>query len=179
MTARHQFSRVLLLLSFCFPVLFSASAQESHTLLPAQKSSVVYRNAQYDFCLVLPESWKGYTVTTLSWDATATRPGRGKPLAGPQLRLRHPLWSQQNPYEDIPILVLTSKQWKRTVKDQYVFGAAPVGPEMIGHSKRYVFALPPRYNYDLSTGYEIVDHLLHDGSLHAPCNKLTDSFLQK
>ena len=39
-------------------------------------------------------------------------------------------------------------------------GAAPINPSELGRNKRYVFALPPRYNFAFPTGYEEVEEIL-------------------
>lgn len=40
-----------------------------------------------------------------------------------------------------------------------------IGPSMLGQNSKYVFALPPRYNYAFPTGFEEVEKILETGPL--------------
>ena len=75
---------------------------------------------------------------------------------GPEFRIRHPKYTDDEPYEDIPIMVFTHKQWKEVQKEVLVVSAAPFPPGEISHNSKYVFATPPRFYYDYATGYEEV-----------------------
>lgn len=121
-------------------------------------SQTVYRNDQYGFLFILPKSWKGYTVVpgtreirdVASGDVVATIP---------TLRIRHPEWTAQNPYEDAPVNVYTLAQWSKIQDGTYSAGAAPIPPSELGRNNAYVFGLPARYNYDYSTGWEEVEQI--------------------
>ena len=146
----------------------SAQAAQDQTSKPAKVSTpVVYRNAQYGFCFLLPESWKGYTIVTEQWQGTVF--SSGQVVHGPQLLIRHPGWTEQSPYEDIPIMVFTPGEWQQVVKVEMSVSAAPIGPAELGYNSHYVFALPPRYNFDALTGWQEVDQLINQHSLQAPC----------
>jgi hypothetical protein len=43
--------------------------------------------------------------------------------------------------------------------------AAPFGPQEVARNAKYVFALPPRYNYAMETGVEEVAQLFRERSL--------------
>jgi hypothetical protein len=143
-------------------VSFRASAQSNAA------PSIEYRNAKYGFCFSLPASWKGYSI--LSNEEDAKLPRSQKPHHFIELRIRHPKWTEQEPYEDIPILVFTHPDWKLVREEKLNVSAAPFPPSELGRNARYVFALPPRYNYDFSTGYQEVESLIEHKSLHAPCS---------
>jgi hypothetical protein len=133
---------------------------------------LVYRNTQYGFCFRLPADWKGYTLIWEKWegsplDNTTTR----KPIEGPNLRIRHPKWTQDDPHEDIPIMIFTVAQWELAETDEYSFSAAPIGPGEIARNSRYVFALPARWSFDEATGVQEVVQLIQQHSLQAPCGK--------
>jgi hypothetical protein len=133
--------------------------------------SIEYRNAQYGFCFSLPASWKGYSIMSSQW-AGSSPPGSQNLTKGPLLRIRHPDWTDQDPHEDIPIMVFTQAQWRLVESDRLdVSGAAPFGPSQLGHDASYVFALPPRFDYDFVTGWQEVEALIRNKSLHAPCGK--------
>ncbi|MGB6689592.1 MAG: hypothetical protein WBE76_17290 [Terracidiphilus sp.] len=104
---------------------------------------------------------------TSQWDGGA--PGEPRSEKGPAISIRHPKWTEDNPYEDIPILIFTRAQWRLVEKDELVVSAAPIGPSELGRNSKYVFALPPRYNFDANTGWQEVNELVEHKSLHAPC----------
>jgi hypothetical protein len=129
--------------------------------------SPVYINKQYGFRFDLPASWKGYSILSSEWSGTA--PGSSSAdLAerGPEITIRHPLWTEANPRQDIPIMVFTILQWNQVKQESLIVSAAPIGPMELGRNSRYVFALPPRYNYAFPEGFEEVERLLESKPLH-------------
>jgi squalene-hopene/tetraprenyl-beta-curcumene cyclase len=144
----------------------AATAYASLALLEWPRH-VVYRNADYGFCFDLPAWWAGYKVIEDKWEARP--PSGGQEAAGPELRFRSPQWTEADPREDIPILVFTTAQWKLVEKEELLVSAAPVGPSEIARNKRWVFALPPRWNYDDLPGVDEANRLVGGDSLHAPC----------
>jgi hypothetical protein len=137
-------------------------------------ASIDYRNARYDFCFSLPESWKGYSIVAGEWQGSAPGAKIGSETRGPIINIRHPLWTKESPRQDIPIMVFTRKQWGLVQNGDLIVSAAPIGPSELGETSKYVFALPPRYNYAYIAGYEEVDAIVRDGSLHAPCKAGAD-----
>lgn len=113
---------------------------------------VEYRNNEYGFNFSLPETWKGYSVIIAKWE--------GGYASGPIISIRHPLWTSENPRQDIPIMVLTLEQWMDLQQDKFHIGAAPIGPSELSRNSRYVFALPARYNYAFPAGFEEVDQII-------------------
>ena len=141
------------------------SATPAAAVLPgsaSQPGDVVVHNTEYGFDFVLPNSWQGYTIVTATWAGLGTvGENAGKSVAtGPDLSIRHPQWTAENPRQDIPILVFTLKQWDDLQKEVFHIGAAPVLPTELGRNSRYVFALPARYNYAFPTGFEEVENIL-------------------
>ena len=136
---------------------------------PAKSSvvhHVIYTNNRYGFRFYLPSSWKGYSIIESEWDGSAQSEGIHDE-GGPHIVIRHPLWTEDNPREDIPIMVFTHKQWREVDRGNIIVSPAPIGPCPIGANKRYVFALPPRYNYDLADGWEEVVKILQRRPLRA------------
>lgn len=109
-----------------------------------------YKNEQYGFTLTLTEGWQGYSVTTSSIEY------------GWKIIIRHPQWTEANPYEDIPILVYLIEQWKKWEENNFEDypTAAPFGPLERGRNAQYVFATAPRYNYDYRTGWEEAENII-------------------
>lgn len=132
-------------------------------------AGIVYDNKEYGFRLMLPESWKGYTVVTGQWDGMSIPDNQGeKPAAtGPSLSIRHPLWTKDAPRQDIPLYVFTLAQWNDMSQDKFHIGAAPIGPTELGRNSCFVIALPARYNYAYLKGFEEVDQILQSGALQA------------
>jgi hypothetical protein len=117
---------------------------------PPIATTTTYTNTTYGFTLTLPQSWNGYTVTT------------GTLPFGYTVTLRHPLWTEENQYMDIPILVYPIAQWRQWESNNFEGypTAAPIGPTERGRNERYVFATAPRYNYSFKTGWETVDEII-------------------
>jgi hypothetical protein len=84
---------------------------------------------------------------------------------GPLILIRHPLWTEKNPRQDIPVMVFTINQWTNMQNDAFHIGAAPINPSELGRNDNYVFALPARYNFAYQTGFEEVDQLIRANNL--------------
>lgn len=124
--------------------------------------STIYKNAQYGFDFALPESWRGYTIVTAEWEGLGITDSQSGKIAatGPQISIRHPLWTSQEPRQDIPIMIFTLDQWASLLKEEFHVGAAPIPPSELGRNAKYVFALPARYNFAFPTGFEEVEDIL-------------------
>lgn len=127
-------------------------------------SPVVYRNYNYGFSFSLPENWRGYKIVASGWEGQDIN-GRIVEM-GPEIIIRHPLWTAEHPRQDIPIMVFTLGQWNKLQQDKFHIGAAPVGPKELGRNNKYVFALPARYNFAFLEGYEEVERILEGNPLH-------------
>ena len=154
---------ILAVVSALIPVPSTCNAQTA--------APVIYNNKQYGFSFTLPASWKGYTIQTTTWQGSASSGWTGTPPPnffdhGPALIIRNPQWTQADPREDIPIWIFTHNQWNRIQNDHLIVSAAPFQPEELGHNRRFVFALPPRYINDLLTGYEEVLKINANHPLH-------------
>jgi hypothetical protein len=64
-------------------------------------------------------------------------------------------------------MVFTKAQWQLIEEHRLIVSAAGIGPGEIGRNKKYVFALPPRYNYALIDGWEEVYEIIQNHPLHA------------
>jgi hypothetical protein len=119
-------------------------------------------NRDYGFKFSLPESWKGYSVVAENWEADMVYDSAtGQPAPrGPEIILRHPAWTAENPRQDIPLMVFSLAQWEDLQQDKFYIGAAPVNPSGLGRNNRYVFALPARYNFAASEGVEEVETIM-------------------
>lgn len=126
------------------------------------KAALVYVNREYGFRFDLPASWKGYKILTKNETAVSHGPGASDETKEGYVvvSIRHPLWTEANPRQDIPIMVFTHEQWEQIQQEKLIVSAAPIPPSELGRNRRYVFALPPRYNFAFPTGYEEVETIL-------------------
>ena len=122
---------VLQAIALCACLISSAQS----TSVPSQPLPATYRNAQYGFCFSLPASWKGYSAIKETWEAGPLGNVKGPLIQGPKIVIRNPNWTEEQPYQDIPILILTLAQWKLAEANDYAFSAAPVGPSEIGRDR--------------------------------------------
>ena len=63
--------------------------------------------------------------------------------------------------------VFTHAQWDESEKNQIIVSAAPIGPSELGRNKKFVFALPPRYNSAFPDGFQEVDEIMRRKPLRA------------
>jgi hypothetical protein len=126
--------------------------------------TIIYKNGQYGFLFLLPEDWEGYKVVNDEWQGYEVQTGDVSET-GPFISLRNPKWTEQKPYQDIPIYVFTLAQWDAMQRNEFHIGAAPINPSELGRNSKYVFALPARYNYAYLPGWEEVDEIIKNGAL--------------
>lgn len=126
-----------------------------------------YRNSAYGFQFFLPETWQNYTLVQEQWQGYALEgPKNGEVTEqGPLILIRHPLWSDEKPYQDIPIMVFTLDQWSQVDQEKLSVSAAPIPPQELGRNDAYVFALPARYNFAYLEGTEEVENILAEKPL--------------
>jgi hypothetical protein len=130
------------------------------------EGGIRYVNRSYGFAVSLPSSWRGFSEELESWDGQGLEDGEDE--IGPQILVRHPLWTKANPRQDVPVMIFTIKQWEdMTENEAFHIGAAPMNPSELGRNSRFVFGLPARYNYAFSEGYEEVEYILDSGAFSA------------
>lgn len=124
---------------------------------------IVYKNTEYGFNFSLPLSWKGYSIIKTTWNGNALK----NTIApnGVKLIIRNPKWTELVHYEDIPILVFTIKDWNSYLAEDFAVSAAPILATEFGRNNVYVFALPPRWNFDYSLGYEEAENIVKNKPL--------------
>jgi hypothetical protein len=139
-----------------------ASGQQPISTPATQAGAVIeYRNKQYGFCFSLPQGWRGFSIKVDRWRGYSNgAQGDAVIQQGPLISIRHPQWTQAHPRQDIPIMVFTLAQWASLQRDDFHVSAAPIGPSELGRNRKYVFALPPRFDWAYPTGYEEVEQIL-------------------
>jgi hypothetical protein len=146
------------------PVPTSTSVSTS-TVTPG--TAIEYQNTQYGFSFSLPGSWTGYSIISSNWEGYPLDVVDGQTIKGPEILIRHPLWTTETPRQDIPIMIFTPAQWSLVQQEKLSLGAAPIGPSELGQNSNYVFALPARYNFAFPIGFEEVENILSDKPLSA------------
>ena len=108
------------------------------------QGQVIYTNSQYGFSLILPISWKGYSVLNEAWNGFLVNDSSQK-FQGLKVIIRNPNWTEANPWQDIPVMVFTKDEWTQVEAENLSVSAAPIPPSKLGENQNYVFALPPRW----------------------------------
>jgi hypothetical protein len=127
------------------------------------KDSIAYNNTDYGFTLFLPTSWKGFSIVESKWQGTTSTDAVAP--TGPKIVVRNPKWTEGAHYEDIPILVFTIYDWELYLSGGFSVSAAPIEARELGRNNNYVFALPPRWNFDYSLGYEEAEKIIESRPL--------------
>ena len=138
---------------------------ETQTSNTPTDSAVLYTNSQYGFTFDLPQDWAGYKIVANAWNGNPLVSSAGK-QTGPSLLVRNPNWTSTKKYEDIPVLVFTVAQWNSYLAGDYAVSAAPIAATELGRNNKYVFALPPRWDFDYSEGYQEAESIVQSNPLH-------------
>lgn len=126
-----------------------------------------YINNEHGFIFRLPNTWQGYFIIKDTWTGNLITDSSNSNYSGPKIIIRHPLWTEENPRQDIPVMIFTPYEWSLILQESLAIGAAPIAPSEIGRNDKYIFALPARYNYAFPVGYEEVENILQSNSLVA------------
>ncbi|MGD0480462.1 MAG: hypothetical protein ABSA42_09860 [Terracidiphilus sp.] len=165
----HSVLAILLACAAITPAMARAQNSSPQSTGPAPlPTPIVYHNTQYGFCFLLPADWKGYTIVAGKWSGTLLN--TGKMMHGPQLIIRHPAWTEDDPYQDIPIMVFTQAQWRE--KEEHGLIASTFGADWgpFGSNARYVFKQPDRWvGYTDDKGWREVEDLMMTHPFQAPC----------
>lgn len=128
-------------------------------------TKVEYRNIDYGFTFSLPVTWKGYSIVKGDWQGFPLKEGVAT-TTGPKLVIRNPNWTEAAHYEDLPILVFTISQWNAYLAEDFTVSAAPIPASELARNNTYVFALPPRWDFDFSLGFEEAQNIFKGAPLH-------------
>ena len=165
----QRYFKFLSLALLSVQVLFAGCTLSVAMPLPTTQPtiSIEYQNTEYGFSFSLPVSWKGYSIITDTWRGYNNGNSDITVEQGPIISIRHPLWTSENPYQDIPIMVFTLAQWNSLQQGDYNVSAGGIYTEL-GRNAKYVFALYSRYNVADLPGIEEVKTILEGNPLHTP-----------
>ena len=131
-------------------VLIAIGCESAHKGTLRSEFAVNYQSRLYGLTFHLPPGWRGFTVSTQEWEGISYIPAKDTTevtARGPLIVLRHPRSTSKVPYQDIPILVFTRRQWEADKQGRFAIGAGGFDEE-IRHNSNYVFAISSRYNAD-------------------------------
>jgi hypothetical protein len=131
---------------------------------PVLYSNILYSNTDFGFTFSLPESWEGYSIVKSTWEGNPLTATSTKEV-GNKILIRNPKWTSALPYQDIPVLVFTLAQWDSYTAENFSVSAAPIPASELGRNDTYVFALPPRWNFDFSEGYAEAESIVNSNPL--------------
>ena len=162
----------LLVCTALTPAFAFGQDENSQSTPPAPiPAPIVYRNTQYGFCFRLPVDWKGYRIITSEWSGWS--PNTGKMMHGSQLVIRNPAWTEDDPYQDIPIMVFTQAQWREKEKHGLITSAFGADWPPFGRNAGYVFKQPDRWiGYADVRGMKEVEDLMMTHPFQAPCGPI-------
>ncbi len=145
---------------------FETRLQQTAPQETATSTAVVYRNDEFGFTFAMPDSWRGFLIVHTTWEGNSLL-APSTTQTGTKILIRHPQWTADQPYEDIPVLVFTIAQWNLYLAEAFTVSAAPVPAIELGKNNQYVFALPPRWNFDYLEGYEEAEAIVASSPLTA------------
>jgi hypothetical protein len=153
-------SSILILIVLGAVLYFSYSSRKNTAEITPEPNitSTIYKNNDYGFTFTLPTTWEGYSIIKDTWTGTPLKDTAAQ--NGPKLLIRNPEWTEAAPYEDLPILVFTIPQWDAYLAESFSVSAAPIPATELARNNMYVFALPPRWNFDYSLGYKEAETIM-------------------
>ena len=105
----------------------------------------IYKNNEYGFEIEFPESWEGYSVVKDFWQGSEVNDNGNLKYGGPRIIFKNPQTTDQQLWQDIPIMVITPDVWEFIIEEKVSVSSAPIGPAKIGKNEKYIFATPPRW----------------------------------
>ena len=171
MNKNHTITLVLIIITILGFVTFliyskSKNLPSTNEPTPTLNTSLTYNNADFGFTFSLPENWKGYSIVNNTWEGSSLK-ATGTKQTGPKLLIRNPKWTQALPYQDIPVMVFTIEQWNSYIAEDFSVSAAPILASELGRNNVYVFALPARWDFDYSEGYQEAQNIIKSNPLDA------------
>ena len=159
------FALVVILGLTAYQFYFKKNAQPVSNPDVTSTSPVVYKNTDYGFNFSLPANWQGYSIIKDTWKGSMLT---NTPVqSGPKLLIRNPKWTAALPYEDLPILIFTIPQWNAYIAESFSISAAPLNAKELSRNNTYVFALPPRWDFDYSLDFEQAQDVIAGNPLKA------------
>ena len=145
--------------------LYSSRNNSAVVITNSNDDSVAYKNTDYGFTFSLPTDWRGFSIVKSTWNGNALTNTLAP--SGPKLIIRNPKWTSAATYEDLPILVFTISQWNAYLAENFSISAAPIKASELARNNKYVFALPPRWDFDYSLGYKEAQDIIASNPIHS------------
>ena len=135
-----------------------------NNLINQNTNAITYKNTDYGFNFFLPIDWQGYSIIKDTWKGSALTNTTAQ--SGPKIFIRNPKWTVAVHYVDLPILVFTISQWNAYLAENFSVSAAPIKAAELARNNKYVFALPPRWDFDYSLGFKEAQDIIAGNPLH-------------
>jgi hypothetical protein len=127
---------------------------------------LTYRNDDYGFVVTLPADWDGYQIVEDTWSGNYVQNDQQQ-ITGPLILVRSPRWRQENPTQDLPVMVIPLDVWEGVMAENVAVSAAPIPPTEFARGDTYVFALPARYDFANLPGADEVRAIVDGGAVTA------------
>lgn len=110
-------------------------------------SVIEYKNEEYGFAIELPKDWDGYQVIEEQQSKESGNHEIFQRLDEDYaiVRIRHPYWTQETPYQDIVFTIFHSRQWRENLKS-FVDNELEKIPEVKLYSRYNIILNPEDYD---------------------------------
>lgn len=125
-------------------VLLTAGGCSRVSLEP--KLTLECKDPDYRFSLMLPESWRGFSILHQTWEVRDSGEMHLN-AKGPTILVRHPQWTDARTLPDIPVWVFTPKQWQDDVQNHMIAGGFVLE---VGRTDKYVFGVSSRLYWPIA-----------------------------
>ena len=110
---------------------------------PVPQFSLECKDPDYGFTIMLPESWKGFSILHTTWEVKDSGEKHVN-ASGPTIIIRHPRWTAARQTQDIPVWACTTKQWEDGVPYHLIAGGFLLE---VGRTDKYVFVVTNRFSW--------------------------------
>lgn len=123
-------------------------------------SVIEYKNEEYGFAIELPKDWDGYRVIEEQQNKESEKHEIFQRLDEDYVivRIRHPNWTQETPYQDIVLTMFHSRQWRENMKS-FADNEIDKIPEVKLYSRYYIVLNPDDYDESYRE-YQTVQEML-------------------
>lgn len=125
--------------------------------------SIEYKNNQYGFAVNLPKEWDGFQVIEEVQNSESVLHELFRELDEKYsiLRIRHPKWTTDIPYQDIVFVIFRTEEWNKNA-NLVTNGNLDKLPEVVLSNREFLLAVDPGYYNMEMKGYPNVLKVLLD-----------------
>lgn len=125
--------------------------------------SIEYKNNQYGFAVNLPKEWDGFQVIeeVQNSESALHEVFRGLDEKYSILRIRHPKWTADIPYQDIVFVIVRTEEWNKNA-NSVTHGDLDKLPKVVLSNREFLLTIDPDYYNMEMKGYPNVLKVLLD-----------------